>query len=146
MAAVLDPDAFGPVDVAVITFPGGLLDPDVAPALLELHRSGVLHVVDDAFVTRAPDGTVAIQELIESQTAGAFDDLDSDHLDLLSEADLLQVGSQLDPGSSALVLVWENSWAARLAGAVRASRGEVRELVRIPRADVLTALTALDKN
>ena len=142
---MVDADQIGPLDVAVLVFEDGALHTDLAPALLELHHSGVVHVLDDALVRRAADGTVSVEELVESEVAGAFAPLDSDHLDLLSEDDLAEVAATLAPGSAALVLVWENTWAARLAAAVRASGGEVRELLRIPHDIVLASLAALDE-
>jgi hypothetical protein len=39
----------------------------------------------------------------------------------------------LAPESAALVLVWENSWAARFAAAIRDSHGRGAMLERIPR-------------
>jgi hypothetical protein len=41
--------------------------------------------------------------------------------------------------------VWENSWAARLAAAVRASHGQLISQERIPRQAVLRAIAALDE-
>jgi hypothetical protein len=42
--------------------------------------------------------------------------------------------------------VWENSWAARLAAAVRASHGRLISQDRIPRETVLRAIAALDED
>ncbi|WP_179892400.1 hypothetical protein [Streptomyces sp. rh34] len=41
--------------------------------------------------------------------------------DLVSDEDLRTVSDSLGDGSSALVVAWENTWAARLAAAVRES-------------------------
>ena len=45
----------------------------------------------------------------------------------------------------ALVVVWENSWAARLAAAIRSSHGTLIEQERIPHETVLRAIAALDE-
>jgi hypothetical protein len=50
----------------------------------------------------------------------------------------------LRPASSALV-VWENSWAARFASAVRGSHGEVAAFEWIPYETGWRALTALEE-
>jgi hypothetical protein len=44
-----------------------------------------------------------------------------------------------------LVVVWESSWAARLAAAIRDSHGTRIEQERIPRETVLRAIAALDE-
>jgi hypothetical protein len=44
-----------------------------------------------------------------------------------------------------MVVVWENSWAARLAAALRNSHAEVAVMERIPRETVLAAFAALDE-
>ena len=50
----------------------------------------------------------------------------------------------LEIGSSALVLVWENTWAAEFAAAVRGSNGRLIVQDRIPREVVERAVLALD--
>jgi hypothetical protein len=52
----------------------------------------------------------------------------------------------LDPDSSALVVVWENTWASRLASAIRGSGGEVVSYLRIPHETVATAIEALQED
>jgi hypothetical protein len=44
-----------------------------------------------------------------------------------------------------MVIVWENSWAARLAAAIRGARGLLVGQERIPRDAVLQAIAALDE-
>jgi hypothetical protein len=66
-------------------------------------------------------------------------------VDLLSEADLADLADALMPETSAMVVVWENCWAARFAASVRGSHGRVAMLERIPHENVERALTALDE-
>jgi hypothetical protein len=44
-----------------------------------------------------------------------------------------------------MVIVWENSWASRLAAALRGSHGQMVAQERIPRETVLRAIAALDE-
>jgi hypothetical protein len=44
---------------------------------------------------------------------------------LLSEEDVTSLAAAIEPGSSAAVLVWENTWAAPFASAVRRSGGQL---------------------
>jgi hypothetical protein len=49
----------------------------------------------------------------------------------------------LEPGSSALLLVWENTWAAPLATAIRESGGQLVASGRIPVNAILSALESV---
>ncbi len=52
MPAGLTPDSIGPVDVAVILFEGNRFNGQVAPAIAELQDSGVVRIIDLAFIRR----------------------------------------------------------------------------------------------
>jgi len=145
MTVTLNPDQIGPVDVAVIAFEGNRFNGDVAPALQELNESGVVRIVDLAFVRKDEDGTVSAVEVEDAELADVFSTVYGDQFDLLSDEDLTEIGHSLDPSSSALVVVWENTWQARLAAAIRDSRGTLVEQERIPREIVLRAIAALDE-
>jgi hypothetical protein len=145
MPGTLQAETVGPVDVAVIVFEGGRFSGDVAPSILELADSGVVRIIDVSFVQKGEDGTVAAVEAADSDVADAFERITGTQFDLLSDADIDEVGRELTPGSAAMVVVWENVWAARFARAVRDSHGEVAGLERIPRETVLAAIAALDE-
>jgi hypothetical protein len=145
MPAALRPDSIGPVDVAVIQFDGNEFDPDVAPALTDLNDSGTVSVIDLAFVRKQPDGTTSFAEVGDSAVGEAFDRVTNTQFDLLSDSDLTEIASGLDVGTSALVIVWENSWASRLGAAIRASHGRLIAQERIPRDNVVRAIEALDQ-
>ena len=136
------PDDVGPVDVALILFPSGELDREVAPAIVDLHRSGTVRVLDMAFVTNSGVGTTVV-EVEDSPFAEAFAGIDpAQELDLLSDADLSSVSDVLEPGHGVLVVVWENVWATRLATSIRRSSGLVLSWTRIPHDDVVDAVTS----
>jgi Family of unknown function (DUF6325) len=145
MPVVLEADKMGPVDVAVIAFDGSEFNRDVAPALADLQASGTVHVIDLAFVRKAADGTTSIVEVTDEDVAEAFDQVTDAPVDLLSEADLADLADALPPETSAMVVVWENSWAARFSATIRASRGRVAMLERVPHENVERALSALEE-
>jgi uncharacterized protein DUF6325 len=144
MPAGLDTDSVGPVDVAVILFEGNKFSGDVAPALAELNDSGTVRIIDFAFVRKETDGSASVVEAGDAEVADEFN-FHATQFDLLSEEDLLGIADELEADSSALVIVWENRWAARLAAAVRASHGRLISQERIPRETVLRAIAALDE-
>ncbi len=145
MHAVLDANAIGPVDVAVIRFEGSEFSGDVAPALAELDRSGTVHIIDLAFVRKEADQSISYLEIDDEAVAKEFESLADSQFDLLSDEDLTKIADALEPDTAAMVVVWENSWAARLAAALRASHGQVVAQERIPRDAVLRAIAALNK-
>ncbi|NGN69909.1 hypothetical protein G5C51_39230 [Streptomyces sp. A7024] len=145
MPSGLKADSVGPVDVAVVAFDGNQFNGDVAPALRELQESGVVRFLDMTFIRKGPDGSVSVVELADSGVAEAFERVAEAEFDLLSDEDLQVAAHSLAPNSSALVACWENTWAARLATALRESKGEVLFMERVPRDDVARAITALDE-
>lgn len=134
----------GPVEVLVVSFPGSKFNGSVAPALRDVVARGDIAVVDLAFMTKDPDGTVAIVEMSDVDESSFLDEAFQDVLDLLNEDDLLALAESLDPGSSAVAMVFEHTWARQLAAAVRGSEGEVIFSERIPR-DVVEAAVAVAK-
>ena len=63
---------------------------------------------------------------------------------LLSEDDVTAVAAAIEPGSSAAVLVWENTWAAPFGSAVRRSGGQLVASGRIPIQALLAAVELED--
>lgn len=146
MTIDLSPDSIGPVDVAVIRFDGNAFDGGLVPALAELRENGTVRIVDLAFVRKEADGSASILEVGDDDVATAFESVTDTRFDLLNDEDLDEIALGLEPSSSALVVVWENSWAARFAAAVRSAQGTVVALERIPRDSVLAAIAALDES
>ena len=146
MPSSLTADTVGPVDVAVIAFDNSRFNGDVAPALRELQDNGTVRILDLTFLRKDGDGSVDVVELSDSDVALAFERVTGTEFDLLSEEDLASVGAGLEPGSAAMVVVWENTWAARLGTALRGSHGRVVLLERVPRDAVVQAITSLDED
>lgn len=137
---------FGPVDVAVVRFTGNRFTGEVAPALLDLARSGVIRVLDGLLVTRADDGSVSSLEIGElgPDLQPAFVEVDGGTgAGLLDAEDVIEVGRDLACGTSGLLLVFENVWAARFAGACRRAGGELVDLARVPSQQVAGGLGVL---
>jgi len=58
-------DEIGPVDYAVIAFPGNRFRGEIGPALSDLVDNGTIRIIDIAFVGKNPDGDVVALELTE---------------------------------------------------------------------------------
>src|SRR6478752_7196593 len=65
---------------------------------------------------------------------------------LLGPDDLTEVGKAQEPGTAAGVLVYENTWAAPFATALRRSGAQLVASGRIPIQDVIETLDATDHN
>ena len=57
---------------------------------------------------------------------------------LFNEVDLAAAGEELEPNSSAALLVWENVWARKVAQAMRDAGGVLLDFDRLPH-DVVQA-------
>jgi Family of unknown function (DUF6325) len=126
-----DISTVGPVEWVTLTFPGPALDPGVVPPLRALVDPGTVRLLDAAVLHKDAEGVLTETEL-ENEGVRAFDSLDGDVLELLSEDDLTAIAAGLAPDTTTLVLVWENRWAAGFAEAVRGAGGVLAAYDRVP--------------
>lgn len=130
-----------PVEYIVIEFPGNRFSGEIVPALADLVERRLVRILDLVFVARDEDGAVTAFEYDQLDESALFDALEGDAGDVLSDHDVLEIAASIEPGSSALFIVWEDLWASDLGVAVRNAGGEVRLGGRIPYqliADVFT--------
>ena len=136
-------DELGPVDYVVVGFPPDKANFSGAMAneLKKLTDGGTVRVLDLLMVTRGEDGTVAVAELRDHDESevGELRSLEADMSLVLAMEDVERVGAGLEPGSAAAVLVWENTWAAAFASAIRHSGGELIGMGHIPTQALIAA-------
>jgi hypothetical protein len=135
----------GPIDYVLIEWPGRQPEGQIAPHLVDLVDRGLIRILDLAFLTKGEDGTIAALEITD--VGGAVAELaifEGAASGLLDDDDVGEAGAALEPGTSAALLVYENTWAAPFAAAVRESGGQLVASGRIPFADVLAALDAVE--
>ena len=142
--AEIDVDQLGPVDYVVVGFPADKADfsGEMADELKKLMDSGTIRVLDLVMVTKGEDGTVEAAELRDKDESevGELRSLEADLSILLAVEDVERVGAELEPGSAAAVLVWENTWAGPFAAAIRHSGGELISTGRIPTQALIAAV------
>jgi hypothetical protein len=142
--AEIDLDQLGPVDFLVVGFPADRANFSGAMAdeLKKLMTNGTIRVLDLVMVTKSEDGTVEAAELRDRDESeiGELLSLEVDLALLLATEDVERVGADLEPGSTAAVLVWENTWAGPLASAIRHSGGELIANGRIPTQALIAAV------
>jgi uncharacterized membrane protein len=137
----------GPVDYLLVEWPGRQPKGEVAPHLVDLVDRGLIRIIDLALIAKDEDGTVAGIEIADLGDGGAelsvFEGASSG---LISDDDLGEAGAALEPGTSAALLVFENTWAAPFAAAVRRSGGQLVASGRIPVEAIEAALDAAESN
>jgi hypothetical protein len=134
----------GPVDWIVVEFPGSRFNGEMAPALRDLVERDLVRVLDLLVLKKDADGTLEAFELSDLDPAeiGELRTYEAQLATLLSEEDVTAIAEAIEPGNSAAVLVWENSWAAPFASAVRRSGGQLVASGRIPIQALLAAVEA----
>ena len=140
--------SIGPVEYMIVAFPGNQLKGEVVPALAELVEAGTLRIIDLAFVMKDADGVVVTAEMgdLDSEVFKAFDALSPETMGLLNQEDLAAAGEELEPNSSAALLVWEDVWATKLRDAILNAGGELLDLERIPHEVVKAAMEFAEQN
>jgi hypothetical protein len=147
MTDVSDVDELGPVDYIVVEFPGSQFNGEIAPALGDLVDRRLVRLLDLLVLKKDADGSLEAFELsdLDDSETGELRALETGLAMLLSEDDVTAVAAAIEPGSSAAVLVWENSWAAPFATAVRKSGGQLVASGRIPIQALLATVEADDQ-
>jgi len=134
----------GPVEYLIVAFPGNEFRGEIAPALGDLVEAGTIRIIDLAFVGKDAEGNVAAFELtdIDPEVREGFEKAGVEVNGLFNEDDLAAAGEELEPNSSAALLVWENVWARNVAQAMRDAGGDVLDFERIPHEVVQAAREA----
>jgi uncharacterized membrane protein len=123
-----------PVDILIIGFPGNKFTGRIAPAILELVESGTIRILDLLFVSKGADGNVTsltIQDLDGDFDPG-FVGMEVTQPGVLDDKDARELDEDLEPNSSALLVAYENTWAATFVAACRAADAVVIDQIRIP--------------
>jgi hypothetical protein len=135
----------GPIDYLLVEWPGKQPEGEIAPYLVDLVDRGLIRILDLVFLAKGDDGSIAAMEIAdvggEVAELAIFEGASSG---LLDDEDIDEAGSALEPGTSAALLVYENTWAGPFAAAVRRSGGQLVASGRIPVTDVLAALDAVE--
>jgi hypothetical protein len=137
----------GPIDYVLIEWSGRQPNGEAMPHLIDLVERGVIRILDVAFIVKEEDGSVAGIELADlGDGAAQLSVFEGASSGLISDEDVGEASAALEAGTSAALLVFENTWAAPFVAAVRRSGGELVASGRIPAEDVLAALEAAEAN
>jgi hypothetical protein len=140
-------DELGPIDIVVIAYPvGAPMTGDAVPMLLDLVDRGIIRVLDAMFVVKREDGTYSGFEAtgLEGKGVGDLVAFEGASSGLLGDDDVAVAADGIEPGSAAVMLVYENRWAAPFAAAVRRNGGVLVDFQRIPMQELLATLEAAE--
>ena len=140
-------EELGPVDVMVIGFPQGApMTGEAIPLLVDLVENGIVRVLDVMFVSKGEDGSFEGFGATNLSDMGVGDMtvFEGASTGILGQDDVSEAASALEPGEAAVLLMYENRWAAPFANAVRRNGGVLIANQRIPIQEVEAALDAAE--
>ena len=127
-------EEIGPVEYMIVAFPGNKFRGEIAPALAKLVEAGTIRLMDVVFVGKDADGEVVTFELqeLDPDVREGLENLGIEETGLFNEEDLNAAAEELEPDSSAALLVWEDVWAREVAQAMRDAGGVLYDFGRLP--------------
>lgn len=137
----------GPIDYLIIEWPAGSPpNGEAFPHLVDLVDRGLIRILDLAFVEKDDAGNV-LEIAIADFDGDGINDLavfEGASSGLLNQEDYNDAGAAMEPGTAAAILVWENTWAAPFATALRKSGAQMVDSGRIPINAIISALDELE--
>ena len=137
----------GPIDYLVVEWPADRQpNGEAFPHLVDLVDRGLIRVLDLAFVHKEMDGSVVGINIGDLDLDGnpeiaVFEGASSG---LLGDDDFGEAGGAIEPGCSAAILLYENTWAAPFATALRRGGAQLVANGRIPVNAIIAALDELE--
>ena len=140
-------DELGPIDLVVFAYPpGSPMTGEAADILIDLVDKGIIRVLDVEFVQKNEDGTFSGFEArgLQAGSVGSFTVLEGASTGMLGDDDAATAAEAIEPGFAAVLILYENRWAAPFAAAVRRNGGVLVDNQRIPHDDVIAALETIE--
>jgi uncharacterized protein DUF6325 len=137
----------GPVDYLIVEWPAGKQPTGEGLKLLADYTDrGLINVLDLVFVQKNEDGSISGLALMDLDSDGDLDlvQFEGASSGLIGQDDLDEAGSALEPGASAAILLYENSWARPFVKAVKAGGAQLIASGRIPADDLAAAVDTLE--
>lgn len=132
----------GPVELVVLAFPGAQADPATVAALQDVVAKGYVTLLDLVYLAKDEAGNIRQVDVDEDLQDVGLEILSIEAKALISDEDLDVVRDALEPGTSAAIIVYEETWARNFTSTARAAGGEVVLHVQIPHEVVVAAVEA----
>ena len=124
----------GPLDYLVVGFPGNQFKGEIAPAINEARQKGIIRLVDLVFILKDEAGATVTMELTDmpEDIKNAFSSARGDLAGLLTAEDISSLAQDIPPGNSALIVLYEHTWAIKIKEALINAKGVLITQGRIP--------------
>jgi uncharacterized protein DUF6325 len=135
----------GPIDYVIVEWPPDKQPTGEAfPLLVDLVDQGLIRILDLGFVHKEEDGKVVGLNISDMSLDGdtSFTVFEGASSGLMGDDDYREAGNAIEPGASAAILLYENTWAAPFATALRRGGAQLVASGRVP---VNALLQALDE-
>lgn len=133
---------YGPADLYVIEFPHSSVPSTVTATLRDVATAGVITLMDVALVRTGEDGASTVVELDEFADEFGMTGLMPMATGIIGIEDIEGILDDLNPGTSSLVVLMENTWARNVTRAVQDADARVVSVERFA-AEVVNDVAAL---
>lgn len=136
----------GPVDYVIVEFETRAADGSMAAAIMDLVERGIITLLDVTMVSKGDDGSFQVIDLdaLDDGQLGGITVLAGARSGLLDDEDLASAVDAISPGTSAVVIVYENTWAEPFVTAAHRIGAQFVASGRIPADELVSAIDALD--
>jgi hypothetical protein len=141
-------EVIGPIDFLLLEFQSDKMTGEAGAALFDLVEQGIVRIYDLLIIRKEADGSVVGLDLsdVSADSVGGFAAFAGARSGLVGDDDVAEAGSAMEPGTTAALLVYENTWAVPFVAAARKADAQVIASARIPADVVMSALDELEAN
>lgn len=135
-----------PVDYALFEFPNEHVTGEAAQRVLDLVDAGMVRIYDIAAIRKDADGSVSAFEMRDFPGEGpaSFSSLSGAQSGLLDADDVADASAVLEPGTLAVLVVYENAWLEPFVDAANRAGGRYVAGGRIHTQTIVVTLDALE--
>lgn len=139
-------EVIGPIDFLLLEFDADKMTGQAAAALIDLIDAGIIRLYDLLLIQKHDGDAYEALELTDlpATVQEGFGPLAGARSGLISEDDIAEAASVMEPGRVAALLIYENAWAVPFVAAAREAEAQVIATERIPAAVVMETLDALE--
>ena len=137
-------DELGPVDYLVVEFPpdASNFTGEMAAELAKLADAGTIRILDILILHKDDNGDIEALEIDDLDEVSEIVHLEADIAEILAADDVVHLAAAMENGTTAGVVVWENTWAAPFASAARRAGGQLVASGRIPIQAIIASFEA----
>jgi len=137
-------DELGPIDYLVVEFPPArsTFTGEMAAELGSLCDQGIIKLLDLMILQKSDEGTIEAFEIDDFDVTDELRRLETQIAEILAADDVVHLAGAMENGTTAGVIVWENTWAAPFGAAARHAGGQLVASGRIPVQAILASLQA----